>query len=74
MTRRLIATEVENLLGVEPALATDACWDAAVQGFITQLDIRQDTGRTRSGAGPLRAFYASERDRQTNGIVARFTR
>ena len=61
MTRRLIAVDVENLLGVEPALASDACWDAAVQGLVTQLDIRAGTDHVVIAADPQWAFYAGKR-------------
>ena len=74
MNHKLVAVDIENRRGVEPALTSDACWDAAVQGIITQLDTRVETDQVRIAADLQRAFYASERDRQSTGMVARFTR
>jgi len=74
MNHKLIAVDIENRLGVEPAPASKASWDAAVQGIITQLDTRDETDRGRIAADLQRAFYASERDRESTGMVARFTR
>ena len=74
MNHKLIAVDIENRLGVEPTPASNASWDAAVQTIITQLDTRAETDRARIAADLRQAFYASERDRQSTGMVARFTR
>ena len=36
-TRRLIAADIENLLGTNPALATAASWDAAFESLTGAL-------------------------------------
>ena len=60
-TRRLIAADIENLLGAQPKLATAARWDAAFTALIAALDYDPERDHLVVAVAPAWAFHAKSR-------------
>ncbi len=59
-SRRLIAVDVENLLGCDPAIASAVCWEFAVAGLLHAVTFRKDMDHLVIAVAPDWAFVVME--------------
>lgn len=69
--RRLIAVDLENLLGVEPVLASESCWEVALSGLLASVQYREGTDRLVVGVGHDWVFTVADLAPASARIVTR---
>ncbi|WP_430867183.1 hypothetical protein [Demequina aurantiaca] len=68
---RLIAVDLENLLGVEPRYASDSCWEAALSGLLDSVQYREGVDRLVVGVGHDWVFTVADLAPASARIVTR---
>ena len=68
-TRRLIAADIENLLGTNPPLATAECWDAAFESLTAALGYDPTGDHLVVAVDPSWAFEVHARAPQARLLV-----
>lgn len=70
-TRRLIAVDLENLLGVQPALAQQSCWEAALEGLLDSVEYCEGVDHLVVGVGHDWVFAVADLAPASARIVTR---
>ena len=70
-TRRLIAVDLENLLGVQPSLASQSCWEAALEGLLEAVEYREGGDQLVVGVGHDWVFTVADLAPASARIVTR---
>jgi len=69
--RRLIAVDLENLLGVQPDIASQSCWEAALSGLLDSVEYCEGVDRLVVGVGHDWVFTVADLAPASARIVTR---